>query len=449
MAQDILTVTQLNMRVANKIKTDSELNGIKVEGEISEPKVYRSGHCYFTLKDEDSNISCIAYASDYRKLSFTPRAGDKVVALGRCNLYTKEARFQLIVQSLEPIGEGELYRRFIELKNRLEAQGYFALENKQKIPWMPKRVAFVSSPQGAVIHDFVSIARRRFPNFDLLLVPAKVQGEGSAESLIRGLKLAEAKEDIELIVLARGGGSLQDLWSFNEAALAEAIFKCKKPVISAVGHESDFTIADFVADLRAPTPSAAAELLYPSLAEIYQTLDRVERRILRIAYQSLSHSALKLSQLQRRLQLLQKAGGTSERNRYDLAFKGLSRQGNELKLKLSHEARKLDLTAYYRSIKERLRQSQLQIKAFDHRLQQAVQIGVKREAKALEAYSRQLQGLSPFAVLERGYAVALDSKGELIRSPRDLADGSQFDLVLESGRILARKEKTISEEGRE
>ncbi len=263
-----LSVTQLNEYVNTLLKRDALLGKLSVRGEISGFKRHSSGHLYFSLKDEGALIRCVMFRQSAIALNFSPQDGQSVKVSGSVSLYAKDGQYQMYVTQIEREGEGELFRRFLLLRTKLEARGYFEESHKKQIPLLPRCVGVITSPTGAAIQDIVNITKRRFPSMKLLLYPVKVQGEGAAEEIANAIYEMNCKNEADVLIVGRGGGSLEDLWAFNEEAVAESIYKSEIPVVSAVGHEIDFTIADFVADLRAPTPSSAAELCVPEYVKL-------------------------------------------------------------------------------------------------------------------------------------------------------------------------------------
>lgn len=263
-----LTVSALNNYIKKTMDADFILNNLNIKGEISNFKAHSSGHLYFSLKDEGSKINCIMFRSYVSNLGFMPRDGEAVVVKGKVSVYEKDGSYQLYCQEMTKAGLGELYVKYTELKNKLEKQGIFAEEHKKPIPKYPRRVGIITSPTGAAIRDIINVANRRNDSIELLIYPALVQGENASQDLIKGIKYLNEIETLDTIILARGGGSIEELWAFNNEELALAIYSSRKPIISGVGHETDFTIADFASDRRAPTPSAAAELAIPSAENI-------------------------------------------------------------------------------------------------------------------------------------------------------------------------------------
>ncbi|MGI6192618.1 MAG: exodeoxyribonuclease VII large subunit [Christensenellales bacterium] len=279
----VLSVTQLNEYVGGMLAHDPLLRNVKLTGEVSNFRVTASGHAYFALKDEQSLIRCVMFKSDLSRLSRLPEDGSAVIIGGYVSLYAKDGQYQFYARTLELAGAGELFLRFERTKKKLEERGWFDPSIKKPLPKIPRTVGVVTSATGAVLHDILNVAKRRFPGYDILLAPAAVQGSEAPAELAAAIAALDGVDSVSVIIVARGGGSMEDLWAFNDERVAKAIYDCKKPVVSAVGHETDFTIADFVADLRAPTPSAAAELVWPMLSErldeLYTLVFRMERAV--------------------------------------------------------------------------------------------------------------------------------------------------------------------------
>lgn len=279
-----ITVTDLNKYIKEKISDDEYLNSVLVKGEISNFKRHYTGHLYFTLKDENCLIKCVMFKNYAEKLNFSPKDGNKVIVFGTVSVYERDGVYQIYTKAMEEDGVGDLYQKFQELKQKLEKEGFFDQENKMPIPKMPKVIGVLTSKTGSVVKDIINVSTRRNPNVVLRIYPVPVQGEGAAQKIANAIEYMNRNKLADVLILARGGGSLEDLWPFNEEIVARAIYDSEIPIISAVGHETDFTIADFVADLRAPTPSAAAELAVPDIFEVKQKI---------INYQDRSKLALK------------------------------------------------------------------------------------------------------------------------------------------------------------
>ena len=268
-----ITVTELNKYIKDKFEKDEYLTELLIKGEISNFKNHYTGHMYFTLKDEKSLIKCVMFKTYAQKLNFMPKDGMKVIILGGVSVFERDGVYQIYVKAMQEDGLGDLYTKYQQLKEKLEKQGLFDTEHKKKIPMMPKIIGVLSSQTGSVIRDIINVSTRRNPNVYIRLLPVPVQGEGAAEKIAYGIDYMNKNKLADVLILARGGGSLEDLWPFNEEIVANSIYNSEIPIISAVGHETDFTIADFVADLRAPTPSAAAELAVPDIYEINKKLN--------------------------------------------------------------------------------------------------------------------------------------------------------------------------------
>lgn len=268
-----LSIKELNNYIKKVMDNDYILRNVNVEGEISNLKIHNSGHIYFSLKDFEAKVNCIMFKENAQNLNFIPENGMKVIAKGRVSLYTKEGIYQLYCNSLEINGVGQLYEKFEKLKKSLEKKGLFDDIHKNKLPQYPFKIGVITSPTGAAIRDIINVAKRRNPNIDILIYPSLVQGQKASQNIINGIKYLERRNDIDVIIIARGGGSLEELWCFNDENLAYAVYDCSKPIVTGVGHETDFTIVDFVSDKRAPTPSAAAELVIPKLDDIIFNLN--------------------------------------------------------------------------------------------------------------------------------------------------------------------------------
>ena len=303
MARNVYTVKQVNSYIKNMFTQDFMLNRIYVKGEVSNCKYHTSGHIYFSLKDESGTIACVMFAGQRGGLSFHMREGQQIIVLGSVNVYGRTGSYQLYAQEIRLDGEGTLYEKYQMLKQELEEMGMFAPEYKKAIPRYAKRIGVVTAPKGAAVRDIMNISARRNPYVQLLLYPAQVQGEGAKESIVRGIRMLETK-NVDVIIVGRGGGSIEDLWAFNDECVARAIFDCQVPVISAVGHETDVTIADYVADLRAPTPSAAAELAVWDYRQLQGYLDECRLRMNRSMTGTIRINRLRLKELDVRLSYL-------------------------------------------------------------------------------------------------------------------------------------------------
>lgn len=396
----IFSVGQINRYVKNMFTQDFILQKIYIKGEVSNCKYHTSGHIYFSLKDETGVLSCVMFAGHRRGLAFRMKDGDRVVVGGAVDVYERDGKYQLYAKEIALEGAGALYERFLALKAELEEMGMFAQEYKQTIPSFVRRLGVVTAPTGAAVQDIRNISLRRNPYLQIILYPALVQGEGAADSIVRGIHMLD-QADVDVIIVGRGGGSIEDLWAFNEEKVARAIFECRTPVISAVGHETDFTIADFVADLRAPTPSAAAELAVADFRQILQNIVGFRERLYRGMQQKTKLARAQMEQYQLRLQ--------------------------------------------YLSPESRLRDNRQRLVDLDARLRRSMQNRLAEERHVLGIYLERYRGLSPLSKLNQGYSFVADCKGRGITSteqiyPGDVVEISVTDGVIEAEVRSCRKE---------
>ena len=383
-----ISVTELNSYIKNKIADDEYLNNVLVKGEISNFKNHYTGHMYFTLKDENSLIKCIMFKSYAQKLDFMPKDGMKVFALGGVSVFERDGVYQIYVKAMQEDGVGVLYKKYEELKHRLEEEGYFDVAHKQKIPKMPKTIGVLTSQTGSVIRDIINVSTRRNPNVHIRLLPVPVQGEGAAEKIADGIRIMNENKLADVLILARGGGSLEDIWPFNEEIVAHAVYNSKIPVISAVGHETDFSISDFVADLRAPTPSAAAELAVPDIYEVKQKINTYQNRL--------------------RLSLVKKV---------------------EI-MKLRYE--KCMSSRVFKEPLRNINDNYLKIDTYIKRLESCIQAKQKeKKTKYVELVSK-LDALSPLKTLTRGYSL-VEKDGEIIKSVNDVKSEDKIDIRFVDG----------------
>lgn len=391
--RNVYTVKQVNLYIKNMFTQDFMLNRIYVKGEVSNCKYHTSGHIYFSLKDESGTIACIMFASARSGLSFRMREGQKVVVLGSVNVYERDGKYQLYANEIILEGAGLLYEKFEALKQELEEMGMFAEEYKQPIPKFAKTVGIVSAPTGAAVRDIIQIASRRNPYVQLILYPALVQGEGAADSIVRGIRMLE-KQNVDVMIVGRGGGSIEDLWAFNEEKVARAIFECRVPVISAVGHETDTLISDYVADLRAPTPSAAAELAVYDHRQVSEQMEAFLSRMRR-------QMRLKTMLERRRLEQL------------------------ELRLKHTHPQQKLN-------------ENRQILQELENCLRDRMQMILEENKHRLAIYTEQIDGLSPLKKLSQGYSYTELADGENVRSVQQVKDGQEISVYVTDGKIKAR-----------
>ena len=369
------------------------LHRIYVRGEISNFKEYSSGHMYFTLKDEDSLIRAVMFRGHAARLKFRPENGMKVVICGNVSVYPRDGQYQLYAESIDPDGVGALYLAFEQLKAKLAEEGLFDESYKQPLPAFPSRVGIVTSPSGAAVKDMINVAGRRYPSAELVIYPSAVHGSEAVPQLISGINYFSDTRSVDVVIIGRGGGSLEDLWAFNNEQLARAIFACRVPVISAVGHETDFTICDFVADRRAPTPSAAAELAVPDTSELRYKISSLTDRY---AAQLMN----RISQSRRQLELI---AGSKALSDPDTIL-------NDRRVRLDRTLDALD---------------------------RAIEAKSSAKRSDLREVAASLSALDPLAVLSRGYGAVTDTKGKIVKSVADLDIGQEIDVRLSDGHAVA------------
>lgn len=388
----VYSVGQVNRYVKNMFIQDYVLRKVYVKGEVSNCKYHTSGHIYFSLKDETGVLSCVMFAGQRRGLAFRMKDGDRVVVGGAVDVYERDGRYQMYAKEITLEGAGALYERFLALKAELEEMGMFAPEYKQPIPRFIRRLGVVTAPTGAAVQDIRNISLRRNPYLQIILYPALVQGDGAADSIVKGIRMLD-EADVDTIIVGRGGGSIEDLWAFNEEKVARAIFECRTPIISAVGHEVDFTIADFVADLRAPTPSAAAELAVDDMAQVMYTLSSYQERFQRDMREKIEFQRVRLGQYQMRLK--------------------------------------------YLSPESRLRDRRQALVDFEDTLRRAMDNKLQQYRHRLGIYLERYQGLSPLAKLNQGYSFVADTDGRGITSVSQVKPGDRVEISVTDGVIQA------------
>ncbi|MFQ6900083.1 MAG: exodeoxyribonuclease VII large subunit [Coprococcus phoceensis] len=399
--RNVYSVGQVNAYIKNMFTQDFMLNRIYVKGEVSNCKYHTSGHIYFSLKDESGMIACIMFAGQRGGLSFRMQEGQQVIVLGNVTTYERDGKYQLYAKEIILDGAGALYEKFEALKQELGEMGMFAEEYKQPIPKFARTIGIVTAPTGAAIRDIINVAGRRNPYVQLLLYPALVQGEGASASIAEGIAALE-KKGVDLIIVGRGGGSIEDLWAFNEEIVARAIFECRIPVISAVGHETDTTIADYVADLRAPTPSVAAEL---AVFEYETFLNEVEEYRIKIR-------------------------------------KAIRQKAEWEKMKIGQYALQLK----YLHPRNKLRDKQQRTVELEERFRQTMERKIDDEKRRFAFYIERMKGLSPLAKLNQGFAYISTENGKVVKTIADTANGETLNVYVTDGVIKARVEDTHKEE---
>lgn len=439
----ILSVSRLTSLIRGVLEDNFE--HVWVEGEVSNLAMPASGHLYFTLKDAGAQIRCVMFRASARALKFRPRDGMGLIVRGRITLYEQRGDYQLLVEYLEPQGMGALQLAFIQLKEKLAKEGLFAEERKRSIPSLPQRIGVVTSATGAAIHDILTVLNRRFANVEILLRPVKVQGEGAAEDIVEAINDLNGYGGIDVMIVGRGGGSLEDLWAFNEEKVARAIARSRIPVISAVGHEVDFTIADFVADLRAPTPSAAAELVVKSKEELASRVEFLRHRLLQRMHRTLAEAGGELESLGRALRDPTMLLGHLAQRVDDLSARLDRSIAGSIKYRIiAIEALKNNLRLRNPSLAvERTREL---VSALNSRSEISLRRHLDRSREVAAVLMARLETLSPLGTLARGYSIALKLPNRsVVRASSQLNPNDSLELRLHKGRALCRVE-SISDE---
>lgn len=436
----IYSISRLNTEVRQVLESSFPL--VWVEGEISNLSTPRSGHMYFSLKDAYAQTRCAMFRMKRQLLRFQPAEGTKVLLRARITLYEARGDFQLVVEHMEPAGEGQLRLAIEALQKRLDAEGLFDPAHKKDLPALPQTVGVITSPTGAAITDILHVFKRRFPAIRIIVYPVPVQGENAAAEIVQMLKLAEQRKECDLFILARGGGSLEDLMAFNDEQLARTLFSLQTPVISAVGHEIDTSISDFVADRRAPTPSAAAELASPDQDHLIEQVHKLFTRLTQLADSSIRHQQLKYQHLQQRLAL--QSPQRLLQNRFQ-ALDNLERRLNQSSPVKKIEADK----AAFNNLLNRLNRVNPALSISDNRqrvsavykqLEQLMGNNLNLLKNKLQNNSRMLESVSPLATLSRGYAIVKDTKGAIIKNARNVKPGDKVSAQLAEGNLHCQVE---------
>ena len=418
-----VSVRELNAYIKSLIDSDGYLGSVAVRGELSNYKVYPSGHHYFTLKDAESSVRCVMFRSAASRLRFRPESGMGVIVYGRVSVYPRDGAYQLYCEAILPEGSGALQLAYEQLREKLAKEGLFDREHKKPIPRYPERIAVVTSSAGAAVHDIIRVLRRRWPLAKVILLPVRVQGEEAPPEIAAAIRWASAHKIADTLITGRGGGSIEDLWAFNDERVARAIYDCEIPVISAVGHEPDVTIADFVADLRAATPSNAAELAAPDVNELLQAIDSARSRLDRAVLKKVGAGRESLDALASRRVLVSATGFIEQR-----------------RLRLDALKTRLEGTlGFVERLKSRL-------EAASARLNGAADASLAARKNEYVRLAAKLDALSPLKVLSRGYAIALDAEGRAVKDARGVAVGERLTVKLNSGALGCRVEESYGEQ---
>lgn len=433
----IFSIKEMNRYIKMQLESDNRLQGVWIRGEISNFVHHGSGHMYFTMKDEDSRLKCVMFAKQSQTLPFMPRNGAKVIARGAVSVYERDGQYQFYVQSMQPDGIGSLYLAYEQLKQKLEAEGLFTESRKRRLPAYPRTIGLITSPTGAAVRDMITTLRRRYPQTGILLYPVLVQGSQAAASIAHAIMEMNRIGDADVLIVGRGGGSLEELWAFNEEVAVRAIAGSAIPIISAVGHETDFTLADFAADLRAATPTAAAELAVPHQAELRQQLTRSKQRIEQALLESVRRYRDKLQRLRRspvfaqpHRYLLQRA------ERVDRLTEQMAYRMRRLSTRASDRLATADRMLIRHNPREQARQAGQRAAAASLQLKQSMIAMLKMRRHHLTSSIRHLDAISPLKVMQRGYSLVYDEQEhKLMNSIHQLQIGDIVKIRMTDGRI--------------
>jgi exodeoxyribonuclease VII large subunit len=439
---DVFTVSQLNQRAKQLLEIT--FSSVKVEGEISNLSRPSSGHWYFTLKDKGAQVRCAMFRSRTAQIKFQPKEGDQIVVRGKVSLYENRGDYQLIVDAMKPAGEGQLQQAFIQLKQKLGAEGLFANESKQALPAQINRIAVITSPTGAAVHDILTVLKRRFPAIEVDIYPVQVQGQDAARQIIWSINQANTDARADVIIVGRGGGSIEDLWCFNNESLARTIFHSHLPIVSAVGHEVDFTIADFVADVRAPTPSAAAEMLSPDQQDYWQRLTALTSQLTKNIQQQLKNKQWQLHSVQRGLQ---HPGDKLAQYAQTLDILELRLQQSQ-KDQLSQLQKRLtnsQQTLQQQSPTNTLQKFEAQVSYLQQRLSTGIKQLIANKTERLQQHALLLNAVSPLQTLGRGYAILQTESNVIIRDSHDVKKGDLVSARIGHGKLELTVDKVKHE----
>lgn len=442
-SRKIYTVSSLNEAV--RVTLERNIGAVDVEGEISNIARPASGHIYFTLKDAHAQIRCAMFKNRNRRLRFAPENGLQVMARGKVSLYPARGDYQLVVDALEPAGEGALRLRFEQLKQKLLVEGLFEADLKQPLPQWPVCVGVITSPTGAAIRDVLTVLKRRCPAVEVIVYPCAVQGADAVSEIVRAVEVANKRRECDVLILARGGGSLEDLWSFNEERVARAIYASTLPVVSGVGHETDFSISDMVADVRAPTPSAAAELVSPDTAEFARLMRQLSHRLGGSMRRRLDDLGNDVRNLQRRFASPRRAIEIRSQRCDDQSARLIAALSARLRVEQSRIA-SLRARTYARSPASIVQSHGRELTFLRHRLVTCAGDMMRTHNARLERLSAVLESLGPTATLDRGYAIVSDEQGNIVRDAREMASGQVTVTRLRRGKLRSRVEQTVDPE---
>jgi len=433
--QEIISVSEVNSLAKGILERD--LSNIWIQGEISSFTAHSSGHWYFTIKDKNSSLSCVMFKFENQNILFEPKVGDELILNGNVGIYAPTGKYQFNVKHIEVFGEGALLKAYEELKKKLEREGLFEASNKKDFPTMPKSIAVITSETGAVLRDIVTVLRRRSPTLVVTLIESQVQGRDADKFIVQAIKTANKRKDFDLIILARGGGSIEDLWCFNMESVAREIFKSRLPIVSAIGHETDFTISDFVADLRAPTPSAAAELISENHFNLPDSLERITNEIIKIISNKINYIGDNVKNL---LKLIRHPGDklretTQQIDNYEMRIKNSLMN---LILKKSKDLEQEISILKSSSPQIKIQASNNKLEIISSALRNGIKANLEKKKKRFSLELSTLQAVSPLSVLARGYSIISDEEGRIVRSSKNLSLNQKIKARFGEGQIIAK-----------
>ena len=433
--QEIISVSEVNSLAKGILERD--LSNIWIQGEISSFTAHSSGHWYFTIKDKNSSLSCVMFKFENQNILFEPKVGDELILNGNVGIYAPTGKYQFNVKHIEVFGEGALLKAYEELKKKLEQEGLFEASNKKDFPTMPKSIAVITSETGAVLRDIATVLRRRSPTLVVTLIESQVQGRDADKFIVQAIKTANKRKDFDLIILARGGGSIEDLWCFNMESVAREIFKSRLPIVSAIGHETDFTISDFVADLRAPTPSAAAELISENHFNLPDSLERITNEIIKIISNKINFIGDNVKNL---LKLIRHPGDklretTQQIDNYEMRIKNSLMN---LILKKSKDLEQEISILKSSSPQIKIQASNNKLEIISSALRNGIKANLEKKKKRFSLELSTLQAVSPLSVLARGYSIISDEEGRIVRSSKNLSLNQKIKARFGEGQIIAK-----------
>ncbi|MEX6700141.1 exodeoxyribonuclease VII large subunit [Peribacillus frigoritolerans] len=434
--QQYLSVSALTKYIKRKFDADPHLQNVYIKGEISNFKQHTSGHMYFTLKDEKARLLSVMFAANNKGMKFLPENGMKVLVKGDISLYEAGGQYQLYVKSMAPDGVGDLYLAYEQLKKKLEGAGLFLAEHKKPIPQYPKSVGVITSPTGAALRDILTTIKRRYPIARIIVYPALVQGNNAAKSIAKAISMANAREESDVLIVGRGGGSIEELWAFNEEIVAESIYDSDIPVISAVGHETDFTIADFVADMRAPTPTGAAELAVPHLNEILERLMNRKNRLTRSIQEAVNFERTRLTRMERSYAFRYPHKMYEQKlEQLDKTMDRLGRTSTRYFMKKRDELNQLNDILKKQHPEQAVKNAKEELQQHAKVLRRAMEAIYRHKSQQFVHITATLSALSPLKIMERGYGLVFAEDETLVKSTQQVSKGDKIAVSIKDGTL--------------